>query len=121
MHSDEIPLSLLQETFNRQGKKGDALRLRLIAKGLEDGGRELCINLLEDSSKEVKVEAVTILGNFNDTEGILTDRTKAEILLEQAKSKIKDIRKAAYLGLVKINTEDAKEELKKAIKKSDYI
>ncbi|SQB92003.1 HEAT repeat domain-containing protein [Clostridium tetanomorphum] len=120
LHSDEIPLSLLQETFNRQGKKGDALRLRLIAKGLEDGGRELCINLLEDSSKEVKVEAVTILGNFNDTEGILTDRTKAEILLEQAKSKIKDIRKAAYLGLVKINTEDAKEELKKAIKKSDY-
>ncbi|WP_027626604.1 HEAT repeat domain-containing protein [Clostridium lundense] len=118
--NDEIPFSLLQETFNNQGKKGDALRLRLMAKALGHEGREFCIDLLEDSSKEVKIEAINILGNFNDVEGSLLEKAKTEILLEQVKSRAKDVRKAAYLGLVKINSEEARAELKNAIKKSDY-
>nr|WP_272507371.1 HEAT repeat domain-containing protein [Clostridium aestuarii] len=104
-------LPLLQESFDRQGKKGDAFRLSLIAQILGEDIREFCIDLLEDSSKDIKVEAVNILGNLNDTENIL---------LEQVKSKSKDVRKAAYCGLVKINSHEVRKELEKAIKKTDY-
>lgn len=110
MNNSEL-LTLLEESFDRQGKRGDAFRVSLIGKILGDDAREFCINLLEDSSKEVKAEAINVLGNM--------DGSKA-ILLEQLKSKTKDIRRAAYLGLVKINSEDVIEELKKAIKKTDY-
>jgi hypothetical protein len=103
-------LPLLKESFHRQGKKGDALKLSLIGQIIKEEARELCIDLLEDSSKEVKVEAINILGNLKDTESIL---------LQQAKSKIKDIRKAAYFALVKINSELGREELEKALKKTD--
>lgn len=104
-------LVTLQEGFDRNGKKGDALKLNLISKILGEDIKEFCINLLEDSSKDVKAEAVLILGNLKGTE---------QILLEQAKSKVKEVRRAAYFGLAKLTSEGAKEELIAAIKKSDY-
>lgn len=113
LSSEDHPelLSILQESFDRNGKRGDALKLSLIGKILGEVGKDFYIDLLEDSSKEVKAEAVLILGNLKDTE---------EIILQQAKSKLKEVRKAAYFGIVKINPEKAKEELIKVIKKSDY-
>ncbi|WFD09725.1 HEAT repeat domain-containing protein [Tepidibacter hydrothermalis] len=110
-HNNPEYLPLLKESFNKMGKKNDLRKLNLMGQILEEDEREFVINLLEDSSKEIKIEAVNILGNMKDTE---------DILLEQAKSKIKDIREAAYLGLVKINSEEGRKELKKAIKKADY-
>lgn len=104
-------LPLLKESFNKQGKRGDAFKLNLMGQILGEEARDLCIDLLEDSSKEVKVEAVNILGNLKNTENIL---------LEQAKSKAKEVRRAAYFGLVKIDSENVRNELLNALKKTDY-
>jgi hypothetical protein len=111
-------LPLLQESFDPHGKKGDAIKLNLIGQILGGGGVEFYIDLLKDSSKEVKVQAIKILVNLDNIEEVLKDIE--DVLVKYSKSGTKDIRKAAYCGLVKINSEKARKELKNAIKKANY-
>ncbi len=83
-------LPILQESFNRNGKKGDVLKLKLISEILGEAGKDFYIDLLEDSSKEIKAEAVMLLGNLKGTE---------DIILDMAKSKLKDVKQSAFLDL----------------------
>lgn len=100
----------LRARFDRKGRGGDVRRLALMHQLDPEGTREAVQQALEDGSKEVKVAAIGCLGG---SQGDLA------FLLDQAKSKVKDVREAALKGLVRSDSVDAVAALRVAFNGGD--
>ena len=90
----------------KKGSKGHARRLALMHQLDAEGTRELVKQALDEGSKEVRIAAIECLGDAPDD---------LPFLLEQAKSKAKDVRSAAYKALGASSANDAIKTLCDAI------
>lgn len=102
----------LHAKYDPKGTKGHPRRLKLMHALDPDGSRELVKSALEDGSKEVKVAAISCLGN---------DPNDLTFLIEQAAAKSQDVRSAAYEALAKVNHPEALAVLAKAFAGKDYL
>lgn len=103
-------LGELLRTYDPNGKAGHARRLKLMHRIAPDQARELVIQALESSSKEVKVIAIECLGDSDDD---------LNYLLEQAQAKAKDVRAAALLSLGRLNHQLSQERVLQALETKD--
>jgi hypothetical protein len=87
-------LGELRARFDRKGRGGHARRLVLMCQIDPEGSRALVAEALESGSKEVKLAAIRCLDARADAIGFL---------LEQAKSRAKDVRAAAFRALAPID------------------
>jgi len=99
-------LTELRSTFNPKGHGGHALRLKLMPETDPQGTRDLVQQTLDDGSKELRVAANECLGDSGED---------LAFLLEQSKSKAKDVRAAALKALSKLNTGDAVQTVKQLL------
>jgi HEAT repeats len=96
----------LRASFDPKGKGGHARRLRLMHKLDAEASHDLVTEVLEGGSKEVKLAAI----------GCLEGRADAvDFLLEQARSRTKDVRAAAFRSLSSIDTPEVVELLVEAL------
>ena len=100
----------LRARFDRKGRGGDARRLVFMHQLDPEGTQDLVQQALEQGSKEVKFAAIGCLGGSPGD---------VAILLDQAKSKVKDIRKAALKGLSRSDSVDAVAALRAAFSGGD--
>lgn len=102
----------LRKTLDVKGRGGHLHRLRLLHKLDPEGSQDIVRRALEEGSKEMRVAAIECLGT---TGGDLVH------LLEQVKSKAKDVRAAALRALSGISTAaaDVVGVLKRAIDGAD--
>lgn len=103
-------LTELQSKFDQKGRGGHVRRLALMHKLDPAGTREFVKQALEEGSKEVRVAAIECLGESPE------DLT---FLLDQAKSRAKDVREAALKGLARSDSADAAAVLRKALNSDD--
>ncbi|MDP1563813.1 MAG: HEAT repeat domain-containing protein [Pirellulaceae bacterium] len=103
-------LGELLRTYDPNGKAGHARRLKLLHRIAPDQVRELVIQALESSSKEVKVIAIECLGDSDDD---------LNYLLEQAQAKAKDVRAAALLSLGRLKHQLPQERVLQALETKD--
>lgn len=103
-------LSELKTAFDCKGKTGHARRLRTMHRIDPEFAREIIKESLETGSPEVKVAAIECLGNSPDD---------LSYLIEQAKAKAKDVRRAAYHALGKLDSTAAQEILTQAMDGKD--
>ncbi|MEZ6135926.1 MAG: HEAT repeat domain-containing protein [Pirellulaceae bacterium] len=100
----------LIDKFQVKGRGGHVRRLQLLHRLDPNAARPLVKLALEEGSKEVRVAAIECLGQQAED---------LPFLLEQAKSRTKDVRAAALRGLTASSAKDAVEVLCKAIEGSD--
>ena len=102
----------LRGTLDIKGRGGHLHRLRLMHRLDPQGSREVVQQALADGSKEMKVVAIECLGTSGDD---------LAYLMEQARSKAKDVRAAALRALARSGTTaaDVIATLKKAIAGAD--
>jgi hypothetical protein len=100
----------LQAKFNPKGRGGHVRRLRLMHRLDPEGTRPHVQRSLEEGSAEVRVAAISCLGDSPDD---------LPFLLEQAKAKAKDVRAAALTALVKCGADEAAKVLCEAISRAD--
>jgi hypothetical protein len=111
MCEDVLPLygmSILPELrarYDQKGRGGHARRLSLMHRLDPQGTRELVKQALDEGSKEVKIVAIECLGESPED---------LVFLLEQARSKAKDVRTAALKVLARSNNRDAVAALRSA-------
>ncbi len=103
-------LPQLRAKFDQKGRAGHVRRLALMHKLDLEGSHEIVKQALEEGSKEVKLMAIECLGGSRD---------HLSFLLEQVKSKAKDIRMAVLKALGKSPEVDAVKALCAAIQGSD--
>jgi len=102
----------LRATLDIKGRGGHLHRLRLMHRLDPQGSRDVVQQALGDGSKEMKVVAIECLGTSGDD---------LAYLMEQARSKAKDVRAAALRALARAGTTaaDVIATLKKAIAGAD--
>lgn len=100
----------LRAAFDIKGRGGHVRRLRLMHQLDQAATKELVEESLESGSKEMKVAALTCIGDSK--EGL-------PHLLDQVNAKAKDVRTAALEGLAKFKTPEAVEALVKALSGKD--
>ena len=100
----------LQAKLDLKGRSGHVRRLAFILRLDPEGSRELIKQALEEGSKEIKIQAIECLGE--SPEDLIC-------LLDQLKSKSKDIRAAALRGLAKSDSQDAIAALRSALTGDD--
>lgn len=100
----------LRAKFDQKGRGGHVRRLTLMHKFDPEGTREIVKKALEEGSKEIRVAAIECLGESPE------DLT---FLLEQSKSRAKDVREAALKGLSRSDSADAAAALRKALNTDD--
>lgn len=105
---DAVPV--LQKQLNLQGGKGDGRRLLLLHQQLGSSIIELVMKAANSGSPEVKIAAITILGEYPEQESLLQ-----ELSLE----KRKEIRLAAFFSLAKLGTSAAMQRLYEAATSKD--
>jgi hypothetical protein len=98
--------------FDPQSRLGAARRLRLMVRLDPEGTREKVKTALDLGSKEVKIAAIECLG---DSPGDLS------YLLEQARSRTKDVRAAALLALGRSSEPDAVAAVMAALRGKDFL
>ncbi len=103
-------LGELRAKFDQKGRAGHVRRLRLMHQLDPEGTRPIVKQALDDGSKEMKVVAIECLENSAED---------LSFLLEQAKSKAKDVRQAALKALASINAPEATAALKSAVDGND--
>jgi len=103
-------VSVLRSQFNLQGGKGDGRRLLLMHRQLQGDLSDLIAEAATNGSPEVKIAAISILGQYPDQEFLLLD-----LSLE----KRKEVRTAAYFSLAKLGTEAAIQRLYEAVTSKD--
>ncbi len=101
----------LQAKFDPKGRLGHARRLVLMHRLDPEGTREQVKLALDEGSKEVRIAAMECLGPSPDD---------LPFLLEQVKSKAKDVRSAALKALGSSNTDGAVKTLCDAIHGPDF-
>lgn len=111
-HYGKAILPELRATLDIKGRGGHLQRLRLMHRLDPEGSRDVIQLALSDGSKEMKVAAVECLG---------TSDNDVVYLMEQARSKAKDVRAAALraLAAARVTTGDVLGTLKKAIAGAD--
>ena len=102
----------LRAKLDLKGRGGHLHRLRLLHKLDPEGTREIIRTALDEGSKEIRVAAIGCLGTTGDDLGYL---------LEQAKSKARDVRAAALgaLSAAKSSVTDVISAIKRAIDGAD--
>lgn len=100
----------LRATFDQKGRAGHVRRLALLHQLDPEGSRATVKKALEEGSKEVKVAAISCLGGSPED---------LSFLLEQAKSKAKDVREAALKALGKSDSGEAVASLQEALQSGD--
>ncbi|MGE3406790.1 MAG: HEAT repeat domain-containing protein [Pirellulales bacterium] len=100
----------LRARFDPKGRGGNVRRLVLMHKLDPAGTRDTVQRALEEGSKEVKVGAIECLGESPDD---------VAFLLDQAKSKNKEVRGAALRGLSRSNSPEAVAALRTAFTGKD--
>lgn len=103
-------LTELRAKFDQKGRGGHVRRLALMHHLDPAGTREFVKKALEEGSKEVRVAAIECLGESPE------DLT---FLLDQSKSRAKDVREAALKGLARSDSSDAAAVLRKALNSDD--
>jgi HEAT repeats len=103
-------VSELQATFEAKGRMGHVRRLLLMHRLDQELARPLVKVALEEGSKEVRIAAIRCLGDSPED---------LPFLLEQAKSKAREVRTAALNALGKCSSDDAVKVLCKAIQSED--
>jgi hypothetical protein len=88
----------LRAKFDHKGRGGNVRRLTLMHTLAPSGSRELVKQALEEGSKEVKVAAIECLGDAPED---------LKFLLDQAKAKSQDVRRAALNALGKSTSDSA--------------
>lgn len=96
--------------FDQKGRAGHVRRLKLMHQLDPAGTREIVKRALDEGSKEVRIGAIECLGE---------DAEDLAFLLEQAKSKAKDVRAAALSALGKSKAKEAGAMLEAALKSAD--
>ncbi len=107
-------LKKIQDGFNLKGGRGDARRLEAIHKICGEEAWDLYVEAAEKGSKDVRLSAIKCL----ESVGKKSDKA-LPILINQVKSKSKEVRKAAYSALCKEKNETAVDILINAIKGED--
>lgn len=100
----------LQAGYNKKGKTPDARRLKLMHQLDPSGTNPLITEALDEGSKEVKLAAIECLGE---------DEEAVPFLLEQAKARATDVRRAALIGLCRSSNQQTAEVLFKALATDD--
>jgi hypothetical protein len=100
----------LRARFDQKGRGGHVRRLALMHQLDPAGTREIVKQALDEGSKEVKVAAIECLGSNEED---------LPFLLEQAKSKARDVREAALKGLARSDAADATRALEAALRSGD--
>jgi hypothetical protein len=100
----------LQANFDPRGRGGHARRLLLMHRLDPEAARPHVRRSLEEGSQEVRIAAIGCLGDSPDD---------LPFLLEQAKSKAKDVRAAALKALVRCGADEAARVLCDAIHRAD--
>ncbi len=100
----------LREKFDPKGRGGHVRRLTLMHRLDSAGSRELVKQSLDEGSKEVRIVAIECLGS---------DPEDLAFLIEQAKSKAKDVRAAALKALGKCKGDTAVQSLCAALQSAD--
>lgn len=103
-------VSELESQFDVKGKTGHVRRLRLMHRLAPEIARPHVLKALEDGAKEMRIAAIGCLGNSPDD---------LAFLLEQSKSKVKEVRAAAFRGLSRCTSKDAVQILKAVIDNQD--
>jgi hypothetical protein len=101
----------LQAKFDPKGRAGHVRRLRLMHQLDPAGTRELVKRALDEGSKEVRIAAIECLGDSPED---------LPFLLEQVKSKAKDVRTAALKALGASNADSAVKILCETIGGADF-
>lgn len=91
-------LGELKSQFDCKGRGGAVRRLLLMHRLDPVSARDSVKQALDEGSKEVRVAAIECLG---------TDQEDLSFLLEHAKSKSKEVRAAAWMGLARMDAPDA--------------
>ncbi|WP_052339252.1 hypothetical protein [Gorillibacterium massiliense] len=105
---DAVPV--LRSQLNLQGGKGDGRRLLLLHCQLGGSMIELVTESAVSGSPEVKIAAISILGEYPEQE---------PLLLELSLEKRKEVRIAVYFSLAKVGTGPAFQQLYKAATSKD--
>lgn len=103
-------LPTIQNTFQLKGKKGDGRRLKVIHSLLKEEGLDFYIECVEKGSEHVRNAAIDFLYPYDDAE---------EIIMEAAKSKKVETRRAAYASLAKRDSDAAAQFLMTALEGKD--
>lgn len=103
-------VSEIESQFDVKGKSGHVRRLLLMHKMDPTRARPHVLKALEEGSKEMRIAAIGCLGDSVED---------LAFLLEQSKSKVKDVRAAAFRGLSRCPSSDAVQTLKKLIDGND--
>ncbi|MCA8988955.1 MAG: HEAT repeat domain-containing protein [Planctomycetaceae bacterium] len=102
--------SEILEGFDPNGKGDDARRMKLLHRLDPDASRSVVDNALENSSLDVRLEAINCLKGREDA---------VEFLLQQVNAKSRDARKAALSALTPIEKPEAIEALIRAVSSAD--
>ena len=100
----------LRARFDHKGRAGHVRRLALMHQLDPAGTREIVKQALDEGSKEIRVVAIECLGESPED---------LAFLLDQAKSKAKDVREAALKGLARSDSGDAVAALQLAVASGD--
>ncbi len=100
----------LQASFDPRGRGGDVRRLLLMHRLDPEAARPYVRRAFEEGSPEVRVAAIGCLGDSPDD---------LPLLLEQAKSRAKDVRAAALKALGRCDADEAAQVLSGAIQRAD--
>jgi HEAT repeat protein len=109
-HYGAAILPELQATFQPKGRGGHVRRLLLMHQLDPAAARPLVRRSLDEGSQEVRIAAISCLGDSPDD---------LPFLLEQAKAKAKDVRTAALRALGSSGADDAAKVLCNAIDSAD--
>jgi HEAT repeat protein len=101
----------LHAKYDPKGTKGHPRRLKLMHTLDPKGTRDLVKQALDEGSKEVKVVAISCLGD---------DPNDLPYLIEQAGAKAKEVRAAAFEALTAIHKPEAVAVFQKGITSKDY-
>lgn len=100
----------LREKLDLKGRGGDVRRLRLMHRLDPQGTREIVKRALDEGSKEMRVQAIACLGQHAED---------LAFLLDQARSKNKEVRQAAFEALGALDQDQAIETLSAALAGND--
>ncbi|WP_058304141.1 HEAT repeat domain-containing protein [Gorillibacterium timonense] len=101
---------VLRSQLDLHGGKGDARRLRLLHRLQGAAVQELLLEAATTGSPELKVAAISMLGEYKEHEALL---------LEVSREKRKEVRAAAYSALSKLGSAKAIDRLFEAVTSKD--
>jgi hypothetical protein len=103
---------ILKKSLDKHGGKSEARKVELISELSGKGENSLFLELLKDSSLDIKISAVNALKHDGNNE---------EILLEYTYDKKKELREAAYNALSALDTENGDKRLSEVFFSKDRI